>query len=153
MKNTTAVPLAVFLGLLAVFGMSFFGGVATVWSALFGVPVTVFVLMVLMSPAGVEPVWAPLPDPGSKATEHLAASLSSRLTEAYDTPTRYRTRLQPRLARLAAARLRRAGIDELFDPRAPDVLGKDLYRLVTDPHATMPDPKTAAALFAKLEES
>ena len=153
MKPVVAVPVAVAIGLVSVFGMSFFGGVAPIWSALFGVPITVFVVMVMLSPVGVEPVWAPLPDPASRATEHLAASLSSRLTEAYDTPTRYRTRLQPRLARLAAAKLRRAGIDELYDPRAPAVLGKDLYRLVTDPHATLPDPRTAAAMFATLEEN
>lgn len=147
-----AVPAALLIGLLAVFGMSFFGGIAPEWSALFGVPVTVFALMVMLSPTGVEPVWAPLPDPIAKATEHLAASLASRLSEAHDTPSRYRTRLQPRLAKLAAARLRRAGIEELFDPRAPAVLGEDLYRLVTDPEATLPDPRTAAAMFARLEE-
>jgi hypothetical protein len=58
----------------------------------------------------------------------------------------------PRLASLALVKLRRAGIDELHDPRAPDVLGAQLHRLVTDPNATMPDPRTAAALFASLAE-
>lgn len=152
MRARVAAPVALVVGLTSVFGMSFFGGVAPEWSALFGVPVTLFAFMVLLSPTGVEPLWAPLPDPTTRATEHLAASLASRLSEAADTPSRYRTRLQPRLARLALARLRRAGIDELYDPRAPAVLGEDLYRLVTDPDVTLPDPRTAAAMFARLEE-
>jgi hypothetical protein len=151
-RPAVAAPASVVTGIVAAFGMSFFGGIAVEWSALFAVPVTVFVYLVLQSPIGVEPVWAPLPDPHGRATEHMAASLASRLAEAADSPGRYRTRLQPRLAALATAKLRRAGIDELYDPRAPAVLGDDLYRLVTDPDATMPDPRTATAMFARLEE-
>lgn len=152
MRAAVAAPVSVGFGIVAAFGMSFFGGIAVEWSALFAVPVTVFVYLVLQAPTGVEAVWAPLPDPHSRATVHVAASLASRLGEAFDTPSRFRTRLQPRLAALATARLRRAGIDELYDPRAPAVLGDDLYRLVTDPDATLPDPRTATAMFARLEE-
>lgn len=152
MTPRVAGGVAVLAGVAGVAGMTVLGGVAPAWAALLGVPVTVLALLVTLSPPGVEPVWSPLPEPSGKATEHMAASLSSRLSEAYDSPRRYLTRLQPRVARLALARLRRAGIDDLHDPRAPDVLGEQLYRLATDPSATLPDPKTAAALFARLEE-
>jgi hypothetical protein len=60
--------------------------------------------------------------------------------------------VQPRLRTLALAKLRRAGIEELADPRAVSVLGPRLYRLVTDRNAKLPDPRTATALFAELEE-
>lgn len=152
MTPRAALSSAVVLGMVAVFGMSFFGGIAPLWSALFGLPVTLFALMVMLTPAGVEPVWAPLPEPPTRSTTHLAAGLTSRLSEVAARPRRFRTRLQPRLVPLAIARLRRAGIDDLADPRAPSVLGADLYRLVTDPAATLPDPHTTAALIARLEE-
>jgi len=147
-----AVSLAVVITAIIVAGMIVLGGVATVWSVLLGVPVAAFTLLWLLAPSGVEPIWAPLPDPSGKATEHLAASLDSRLAEAHEYPSRFRRRLQPRLARLALVKLRRAGIDELHDPRAPAVLGADLHRLVTDQDATLPGPAATAALFARLED-
>ena len=107
----------------------------------------------LLAPGAAEPIWAPLPDVHTRATEHLATSLASRLSESSEYPSRFRTRLQPRLARLALVKLRRAGIEELHDPRAPEVLGAELHRLVTDPDATLPGPARAAALFATLEET
>jgi hypothetical protein len=147
-----AVPLAVAVGGVGIAGMTVLGGVTLPWSALLGVPVAGFTLLWLLAPGGVEPIWAPLPDPSAKATEHQAASLANRLAEARDSQKRFRTRLQPRLARLALVRLRRAGIEELHDPRAAAVLGDDLYRLVTDPNAILPESAAAARLFAILEE-
>jgi hypothetical protein len=147
-----AVPLAVAIGAVIVVVMTVVGGVSLVWSALIGVPVVAFSLLWLLAPGGAEPIWAPLPDPSSRATEHLATSLASRLAESVEYPSRFRTRLQPRLARLALVKLRRAGLDELHDPRAPGVLGADLHRLVTDPTASLPASAQAAALFATLEE-
>jgi hypothetical protein len=129
------------------------GGVALEWSALIGVPVVAFTLLWMLAPGGADPIWAPLPDPASRATEHLATSLASRLGEASEYPSRFHTRLQPRLARLALVKLRRAGIEELHDPRAPAVLGADLHRLITDPAAVLPTPAKAADLFATLEET
>lgn len=148
-----AVPLSIGIGAVTVAVMTVVGGVRLEWSALIGVPVVAFTLLWLLAPGGAEPIWAPLPDPTTRATEHLASSLASRLAEAREYPSRYGTRLQPRLARLALVKLRRAGIDELHDPRAPAVLGAELHRLVTDPAATLPDPTRAAALFATLEET
>lgn len=153
MRPRIAVPLAVAVGAVTVAVMTVIGGVTLEWSALIGVPIVAFCLLWLLAPGGAEPIWAPLPDPSARATEHLATSLASRLAEAQEYPSRFRTRLQPRLARLALVRLRRAGIDELHDPRAPAVLGAELYRLVTDPAATLPGPARSAALFATLEDA
>lgn len=139
--------------MIGVAGMIVLGGVEPIWAVLLGLPVTAFVLLSLLAPDAVEPIWAPLPDPTTRPSEHVATSLESRLSEALDYQSRFRTRVQPRLARLALVRLHRAGIRDLDDPRAPGVLGTALHRLVTDPTATMPDPKTAAALFVKLEET
>ena len=153
MRPRLAVPLAVAVGAVMVAVMTVVGGVALEWSALIGVPIVAFSLLWLLAPGGAEPIWAPLPDPTTRATEHLATSLASRLAESSEYPTRFRTRLQPRLARLALVKLRRTGIDELHDPRAPAVLGAEVYRLVTDPAAVLPEPAKAAALFATLEEN
>jgi hypothetical protein len=152
-RPRVAVPLAVAAGAVAVAVMTVVGGVALEWSALIGLPVVAFALLWLLAPSGAEPIWAPLPDPSARATEHLAASLASRLSEANEYPARFHTRLQPRLARLALVKLRRAGIDELHDPRAAAVLGAEVHRLVTDPAAVLPGPARAAALFATLEET
>jgi len=153
MKPRTAVPLGLVITAVVVAGMIVLGGVVPVWAALLAVPVAAFTLLWLLAPGGAEPIWSPLPDPSAKATEHAAASLASRLSEAHEHPNRFQRRLQPRLARLAVVKLRRAGIEELHDPRAPAVLGADLHRLVTDPDAKLPEPQAAAALFAKLEET
>ena len=152
MRPRVAAPLAVGIGVVIVAGMIVLGGVPPAWSLLLGVPVVAFALLWLLTPGGAEPVWAPLPDPSAKATEHLAASLASRLAEAHQHRDRFRIRLQPRLAGLALVKLRRAGIEELNDPRAPAVLGANLHRLVTDPDATLPGPVATAALLATLEE-
>jgi hypothetical protein len=147
-----AVLAALAVGALVVAGMRVLAGVQLPWAVLLGVPVTAFTMLFLLMPVAAEAVWAPLPEPPTRATEHLAATLASRLDEAAGHAGRFRTRVQPRLASLALVKLRRAGIDELHDPRAPDILGAQLHRLVTDPNATMPDPRTAAALFASLAE-
>lgn len=152
MRPVKASVLAVGVGVLAVAAMAVLGGVTPLWSALLGVPVTVFALLALLSPGGVEPVWAPLPERAGRATEHAAASLASRLTEAHENPARFRTRLRPRLERVAVAELRRHGVPSLDDPRAPGVLGADLWRLVTDQHATLPGPAVLTRLLAHLEE-
>jgi hypothetical protein len=153
MKPKAAIPLAVAIGAVMVAAMDVVGGVPLLWSALIGLPVVAFTLLWLLAPGAAEPIWAPLPDLPSRATEHLATSLASRLSESSEYPSRFRTRLQPRLARLALVKLRRAGIEELHDPRAVAVLGAELHRLVTAPDATLPGPARAATLFATLEET
>jgi hypothetical protein len=147
-----AAVAATAVGVLAVAGMRVLAGVELRWAILLGVPVVACTLLFLLTPAAAEAVWAPLPEPAARPTEHLAAAFASRLGEAAEHPARFRTRVQPRLARLALVKLRRAGVDDLHDPRASEVLGERLHRLVTNPNATMPDPHEAAALFATLDE-
>ena len=150
MRPLVAVLLTVATGVLAGIGLRVLGGLLTPWAVLLAVPIAAVTMVGLLAPRGAEPIWAPLPEPAGRATEHQAASLASRLAEAAEYPTRFQTRVQPRLRRLALAKLRRAGIEELDDPRAAAVLGARMHRLVTDPTATMPDPETAAELFSGL---
>lgn len=152
MKPLKATAIAVAVGVLSGLGMAILGGMTVQWAVLLAVPVMAVTLVGLRSPRGAEPVWSPLPDGHGGATEHQAAALASRLAESVDNPSRFATRVQPRLRALAVAKLRRAGIEELADPRAVSVLGSKLHHLVTHPDAVMPDPRTAAVLFAELEE-
>jgi len=151
-KLLKPMSIAVTVGTLAALGLRFLGGVLTPWAVLLALPITAVTLLGLLPPRGAEPVWAPLPEPEGSPAAHQAAALASRLGEAVEYPARYRTRVQPRLRTLALAKLRRAGIEELADPRAASVLGPRMYRLVTDENVKLPDPRTAAALFAELEE-
>jgi hypothetical protein len=151
-KLLKAMLAAIAVGIVAALVMWFIGGVLAPWAVLLALPITAVTLLGLLAPRGAEPIWAPLPEPAGSPTEHQAATLASRLAEAVEYPVRYRTRVQPRLRVLALAKLRRAGIEELADPRAASVLGPRLYWLVTDQDAKLPDPRTAAALFAELEE-
>jgi hypothetical protein len=152
-RPVAAGGVSVTLGAVAVAGMIVLAGVRPVWAVLIGLPFIAFMLLFLLAPGGVEPIWAPLPDPSTRPSEHLATALESRLSEAADYQPRFRSRVQPRLARLAVAKLRRHGIEDLHDPRASGVLGAEVYRLAVDQDATLPDPKTTAALFRTLEES
>lgn len=153
MKPLRATLIATAAGVLAGLGMAILGGMAVPWAILLAVPITSVTLVGLRAPRAADPIWAPLPERGGGATEHQAAALASRLAESADNPTRFATRVQPRLRALALAKLRRAGIEELADPRAISVLGPRLHLLATHPDAVMPDPRTASALFAELEET
>ena len=152
MKPLKASLIAGTVGVLAGLGMAILGGMAVEWAVLIAVPITAVTLVWLRAPRAADPIWAPLPEPTGGATEHQAAGLASRLSESADNPRRFATRVQPRLRALALAKLRRAGIEELADPRAVSVLGPRLHHLVVHPDAVIPDPRTAAALFAELEE-
>jgi hypothetical protein len=153
MKPLKAGLISLAVGVIAGVGMHYLGGVVVEWAALLAVPVTALTLVGLRSPRGAEAVWMPLPETYEGATEHQAAALASRLAESAAVPERFATRVQPRIRKLALAKLRRAGIEELADPRAPSVLGPQIHKLATDPLATLPAPGVAAALFAELEES
>jgi hypothetical protein len=88
---------------------------------------------------------------------HLDASvLATRLADAAADQSRFRTRIQPRLAKAALARLRHLpGLDnvaDLRDPRAAEALGPELHRLLTDPRSALPNPKTLAILLDRLEQ-
>lgn len=125
------------------------------WSVLLALPVAAVSLLLLATPLGVEPAWAPPPEPPSAATHLDASTLAGRLADAAGDQGRYRTRVQPRLAAVALAELRRrpglAELADLHDPRAAEVLGARWHAVLTDPTATLPQPRELLALLAYLE--
>jgi hypothetical protein len=103
----------------------------------------------------VDPSWQALPAGGSAPIATHASSLGARLADAESDPHRYVNRVRPRLRALALGRIRRhPGCEDvdLADPRARELLGTDLHRLLTDPAATLPNPVRFAELLTRLEE-
>lgn len=150
---TRALLAAVAAGALAVLLGHRVIGVPPGWALALATAPAALAFVVVALPRAREPRWVPLPDDDTDvAGAHQAATLVARLTEAHADPRRFGTRLQPRLARLATARLRAVHGVGLDDPRASALLGPELYRLVTDPGATLPDPRRTAALLGRLEE-
>ena len=116
----------------------------------------IFLLLLLTTPPGIEPTWTAPPIPPSAAAHLDASTLASRLDDAAVDQGRFRSRVQPRLAALALAKLRGrhglADLADLTDQRATTALGPDLHRLLTDPAATLPEPPVLQALLNRLEE-
>ncbi|MFC0548550.1 hypothetical protein [Kutzneria chonburiensis] len=103
----------------------------------------------------VDPSWQPLPAGGSAPIATHASSLGARLADAESDQHRFANRVRPRLRTLALGRIRRhPGYEDvdLADPRARELLGNDLHRLLTDPAATLPNPVRFAELLTRLEE-
>jgi hypothetical protein len=131
-------------------------GTPVVWSLLIALPMALVLLLLLSTPAGVEPSWSAPPVPPSAAAHLEASTLASRLDDAAADQSRFRGRVQPRLATLALARLRgRPGLGDLpdlHDQRAKAALGPDFHRVLTDPTATLPEPGALLAMLNRLEE-
>ncbi|HEY0805342.1 MAG TPA: hypothetical protein VGD84_09765 [Pseudonocardiaceae bacterium] len=131
-------------------------GTPLTWSALIALPMALILMLLLSTPAGVEPTWSAPPLPPSAAAHLDASTLASRLDDAVVDQGRFRSRVQPRLAALALAKLRcrpaLADLSDLADRRAVAALGPALHRLLTDPAATLPEPKALQALLNRLEE-
>jgi hypothetical protein len=122
------------------------------WTVLVALPVGAAALLVLLLSGAYDVDWAPEPDTRSASVCLHASTLADRLAQAAADPSRFATRVQPRLRRLALGALRRAGVDDLADPRAREILGADLHHLVTARDAGMPSPANLAALVRRLEE-
>lgn len=126
------------------------------WSVLLALPVAAVLLLLLSTPPGVEPGWAPPPEPPSAATHLDAGTFAGRLADAAADRSRYISRVQPRLAAVVLAELRRrpglSDLPGLSDPRALDALGPRWHAVLTDPSATLPQPGELLALLAHLEE-
>ncbi|MFI9011923.1 hypothetical protein ACIGNX_32265 [Actinosynnema sp. NPDC053489] len=121
------------------------------WAVLLGLPVGGLAMLVARLPRATDVLWAPRPATISTATSAQASTLASRLAEAAVDQDRFVNRVQPRLRRLAEARLRQAhGIPDLHDPAARAVLGDELHRLLTDPRAPLPEPRRLAELLEEL---
>ncbi|MEU9836354.1 hypothetical protein AB0D67_32865 [Streptosporangium sp. NPDC048047] len=74
-----------------------------------------------------------------------------RLASTRDDPQRFRTLVQPRLAEIAAERLRRRH-GPAGPARAAEILGPDLYELITAPVTAVPTRAELARLLTRIEE-
>jgi hypothetical protein len=150
------IVVAVLVEVALAFLLSRLVGTPLLWSALLALPIAAVLLLLLTTPPGVEPTWAEPPAPPSAATHLEASTLAGRLADAATDTSRFRSRIQPRLAALALATLRRRpalrDLPDLADPRAAEALGPRLHDLLTDPRATLPDPDVLLGLFDRLEE-
>lgn len=156
MIRPRGVILAVIVEILLAFAINRLVGTPPQWAALVALPLAAVALLVLAAPPGVEPAWAPPPEPPAVAAHLDASLLAGRLEDAVHDQSRYRSRVQPRLAALALVALRRqpalADLTDLRDPRAAAALGARWHTLLTDPAATMPEPAVVRALLERLEE-
>jgi hypothetical protein len=126
-------------------------GAPWLWAVLLGLPVGGLALLVARLPRATDVLWAPAPAHVSTATSAQASALAGRLAEAAVDQDRFVNRLQPRLRRLAEARLRQVhGVHDINHPKAREVLGDDLHRLLTDPEAPLPEPSELADLLENL---
>jgi|SRR5882724_5964312 len=131
-------------------------GTPVAWALLIALPMALVLLLLLSTPAGVEPSWSAPPTPPSAAAHLEASTLASRLDDAAVDQGRFRSRVQPRLATVALARLRGrpglADLPDLHDQRARTALGSEFHRVLTDPTATLPEPGALLAMLNRLEE-
>jgi hypothetical protein len=150
------VVLAVVVELLVTYVVNRLFGTPWQWAALIALPLAALTLLAVSTPAGVEPAWGRPPAPPAVAGHLEAGLLASRLADAANDQSRYRSRVQPRLAAIALAALRHrpglADVADLRDPRAAAELGPHRHALLTDPAATQPEPAALLALLEGLEE-
>jgi hypothetical protein len=127
------------------------------WAFVLGLPLGGLVLLGVLLTGASDANWEPAPAPTFAPAELHASTLAARFAEAAEDHHRFTSRVQPRLRRLAVARLRaRAGTEDLTsldDPRARQALSPELHRLLTDRHARLPEPRRLAALLDELEGS
>ncbi len=133
------------------------GDIPLFWAVALGVPAAALTVVGSRFAGPLEPMWSAVPDESGSATEMQAANLVTRLAEAAADPTRFQSRVQPRLRRLAVATLRgRPGtrdLVDLTDPRARPALGDELHELLTSPVAVLPPAQRVAELLDRLEEA
>ncbi|WP_306745819.1 hypothetical protein [Saccharothrix yanglingensis] len=145
-----ACVLAAAAAAVTAFALTRFGAPVH-WAVLCALPAGGVALLVARLPRATDVVWSPPPAHVAGATTTQASALAGRLAEAAVDQDRFATRVQPRLRRLAEARLRqRHGIPDVHDPRAAGVLGPELHRLLTDPTAPLPEPARLVDLLEEL---
>ena len=141
--------LALATGAVAGFGLLKLGA-SVEWAVLLALPVAALALLLARLPRATDIAWSPLPAHSSGATSVQASTLASRLDEASRDHDRFRSRVRPRLRALAEARLRQRGVPTLAEGRP--LLGDAAYRLLTDPNATLPNPRALAEVLDRLED-
>jgi hypothetical protein len=144
-----AALLALAVGAVAGFGLVRLGAPVE-WAVVVALPVAALVLLLARLPRATDIAWSPLPAHSSGATSVAASTLASRLDEASRDRDRFTSRVRPRLRALAEARLRQRGVATLAEGRP--LLGDAAYRLLTDPDATMPNPRALAEVLDRLED-
>jgi hypothetical protein len=118
------------------------------WALLIGLAVGAVTLTGSLFAGAYDADWVSEPDPVTANVTSHASELTERLHRAGANQFRFTSRVQPRLRRLAVAALG----EDLNTEEAREKLGADLHRLLTDPAARLPDPKTFAALVRRLED-
>ncbi|QFZ24007.1 hypothetical protein EKG83_03595 [Saccharothrix syringae] len=121
------------------------------WAVLVALPAGGLALLAGRLPQPTDIAWAAPPVGVTGGSSTHASALAGRFAEAAADRDRFTRRVQPRLRRLAEARLRQVhGVPDLDDPRARTVLDPDLFRLLTDPSASLPEPARLAELLEGL---
>lgn len=153
MTTLRALVLAAVTAAVVTVTLIVVASVPTAWAILIGLPAGCVVLVAALLSGTFDVDWTVEPDPPADGVTLHASSLTERLEQAASDPYRFTSRVQPRLHRLAVATLRhRTAAADLADPRARELLGDDLHRLLTASDAQLPPPKTFAALLRRLEE-
>jgi hypothetical protein len=132
-------------------------GVPLHWAILFGLATGSIAMLGALLAGMMDANWEAVPNPVTSAPELHASSLAIRFAEAADDHQRFKTRVRPRLCRVALAILRaRPGTEDitsLDDPRARAALGPELHAVLTDDRAAMPGPRQLSTMLARLEET
>jgi hypothetical protein len=131
-------------------------GAPLLWSIALALPAGALALATGLLAGAADANWEAVPAGDTVRPQLHASSLAIRFAEAAQDPHRFRTRVQPRLRRLAIAMLRTrsdtADLTTVDDPRARAALGDELYALLTNDQASMPSPRRLTELLARLEE-
>jgi len=143
-----SIAMAMFLG------STFAFQVPLGWAILFALPAGALTLAVGLLSGTFDADWTAEPEPQAASVTLHATFLTERLERSAIDQYRFTSRVQPRLRRVAEAVVRgRLGSDvDVRDPRARELLGADLHRLVTASDAQLPPAKTFAALMRRLED-
>jgi hypothetical protein len=131
-------------------------GTPLLWSIALALPAGALALAIGLLSGAADANWEAVPATETARPQLHASSLAIRFAEAAQDPHRFRTRVQPRLRRLAVASLRSrsetADLTTVDDPRARQALGDELFDLLTNDQATMPTPRRLTELLVRLEE-
>jgi hypothetical protein len=127
-------------------------GVPLSWAILIGLPAGAVAFAAGLFRGTVDADWTAEPEPAAGGVSLHATFLTERLERSAIDQYRFGTRVQPRLRRLATAVVQRRIGADLDDPRARELLGADLHRLLTAPDAQLPPATTFAAMMRRLEE-
>jgi hypothetical protein len=152
-----SIALALFAAMVAGLIAHQIFGTPLLWAIAFALPAGALALLAALVSGMADANWEAVPAPITGRPELHASSLAIRFAEASADPHRFRTRVLPRLNRLAVATLRnRPGTEDLTtvdDPRAKALLGEELHALLTEEDARLPSPQRLCELLDQLERA